>query len=246
MHDALEQYKVHSIQELKKQDRRDEANKLLHDVARQVQPILRKRQWTVPRLREFFPTNPNLLVRINAVQGVCQLRVVSLGCENLTEIQSDSTSIPALQQAPAALAYPVLAVKAPRVQGLNVNGHGGTTSEIRVRLRPHHSPNSFYPYEDILGTMLHEITHNVRGPHDAQFYKVLDEVTKECEDFMARGITGTGSGFDGPSCGRLGSHGAIPSHNMPEAAMKAAQIKCALSCLQPIVPVCARQLRAKS
>lgn len=69
MHDALEQYKVHSIQELKKQDRRDEASKLLHDVARQVQPILRKRQWTVPLLREFFPTNPNLLVRVS--HGSC-------------------------------------------------------------------------------------------------------------------------------------------------------------------------------
>ena len=115
----------------------------------------------------------------------------------------------------------------PHVQGLNVNGGRGKTSEIRVRLRPHHSPNAFLPYEDILGTMLHEITHNVRGPHDAEFYKVLDEVTRECEDYMARGIVGTGSGFDGPSCGRLGSHAFVPSHNVSEAAMKAAQIKCA-------------------
>lgn len=111
------------------------------------------------------------------------------------------------------------------MQGLNVNGRRGTTKEIRIRLRYHHSPSSFYPYEDILGTMLHEITHNVQGPHDAKFYSILDELTKECEEFMAKGVTGTGSGFDGPSMGRLGAHSWIPQHNLDPAAMKAAQLK---------------------
>jgi WLM domain len=64
MNDPLDGYKVHDIQELKKQNKRDEALKLLQTVARQVQPILRKRKWTVPKLREFFPGNPNLLVRL--------------------------------------------------------------------------------------------------------------------------------------------------------------------------------------
>jgi DNA-dependent metalloprotease WSS1 len=95
-------------------------------------------------------------------------------------------------------------------QGLNKNGGRGKTMEINVRLRYHHSPDAFYPYEDILGTMLHEITHNVRGPHDAQFYSILDELTEECEELMAKSITGTGIGFDGPSMGRLGSHSWIP------------------------------------
>jgi hypothetical protein len=26
--------------------------------------------------------------------------------------------------------------------------------------------------------LLHELTHNVHGPHDAKFYKLLDEITK--------------------------------------------------------------------
>ncbi len=37
--------------------------KLLQQVARQVQPILRSRQWKVPLLSEFYPRNPSLLVR---------------------------------------------------------------------------------------------------------------------------------------------------------------------------------------
>jgi DNA-dependent metalloprotease WSS1 len=60
--DKLEQYKVHKIQELKRHNRRDEAREILERISKQVQPILRKRQWTVPLLREFLPKNPNLLV----------------------------------------------------------------------------------------------------------------------------------------------------------------------------------------
>lgn len=96
---------------------------------------------------------------------------------------------------------------------------------INVRLRYHHSPNAFYPYEDILGTMLHEIAHNVRGPHDAKFYSILDELTKECEELMAKGVSGTGIGFDGPSMGRLGAHSWIPTHNPAPEALHEIQLK---------------------
>ena len=33
---------------------------------------------------------------------------------------------------------------------------------------------------------------------------------------MDRGISGSGAGFEGPSAGRLGSHGFVPVHNPPE------------------------------
>lgn len=111
------------------------------------------------------------------------------------------------------------------MQGLNKNGGRGKTMEINVRLRYHHSPDVFYPYEDVLGTLLHEITHNVRGPHDSQFYSILGELTKECEELMGKGITGTGIGFDGPSMGLLGAHSWIPTHNPPPEALRDAQLK---------------------
>ncbi len=63
-------------------------------------------------------------------------------------------------------------------QGLNINGGGGRTSEIKIRLRPHKSNSSFFPYEHLIGTMLHELVHNVQGPHNAVFYKLLDEITE--------------------------------------------------------------------
>jgi len=101
----------------------------------------------------------------------------------------------------------------PALLGLNIDGG----REVRVRLRRHNHESEFYPYEDVLGTLLHELTHNVHGPHDAKFYKLLDEITKECEELMAKGITGTGQGFDAPGK-RLGGY----THNPPPTNLRSA------------------------
>jgi hypothetical protein len=104
----------------------------------------------------------------------------------------------------------------PNLLGLNVN----RGQEIKIRLRPHHSPNAFFPFDHILGTMLHELVHIVHGPHNANFYKLLEELTAECEELMAKGISGTGQGFDAASVGRLGSYSFIPQHNPADHKMK--------------------------
>ncbi|KAK3198760.1 hypothetical protein Dsin_022175 [Dipteronia sinensis] len=46
--------------------------------------------------------------------------------------------------------------------------------------------------------MLHELCRNAHGPHNANFYKLWDELRKECEELMSKGITGSGGGFDLP------------------------------------------------
>jgi hypothetical protein len=38
------------------------------------------------------------------------------------------------------------------------------------------SPNTFYSYEFILGTMIHELAHIVVGPHNQAFYAEMDKV----------------------------------------------------------------------
>jgi hypothetical protein len=58
--------------------------------------------------------------------------------------------------------------------GLNVN----RGAEVKLRLRPDGRDNEFMPYEEVLDTMLHELAHNARSPHDAQFYKLWDELRK--------------------------------------------------------------------
>lgn len=80
----------------------------------------------------------------------------------------------------------------PSLMGLN-NGGG---AEIKLRLRKPERQWDFFLFEQILDTMLHELCHNEHGPHDADFYKLLDELRLECEELMVKGRTGTGREFD--------------------------------------------------
>ncbi|WIA29116.1 hypothetical protein OEZ86_011627 [Tetradesmus obliquus] len=176
-----DEYKVLEIKTLGK-DRDAEARQMLERVAKQVQPIMRKRQWTVRKLSEFVPRSPNLL-------------------------------------------------------GLNVN----RGQEVKIRLRPAGSQAAFYDWNHVLGTMLHELCHNRIGPHNAEFYKLLDDLWTEAEELMDKGITGTAQGFDAASAGRLGAHGFIPTHNPPEHKMadairKAAEARARQQALMPSGP----------
>ncbi|OQR92956.1 hypothetical protein THRCLA_08581 [Thraustotheca clavata] len=92
------------------------------------------------------------------------------------------------------------APKNPNLLGMNVN-HG---YNIYVRLRPAAQPHRFLPFNDVLGTMLHELVHNKIGPHNAAFYKLLDELKLEMELLMAQGLTGnTGTIFQNAGQGHV-------------------------------------------
>lgn len=59
-----------------------------------------------------------------------------------------------------------------RLLGMNVN----RGMKIMLRLRNPTDEFQFLPRESIMGTMLHELTHNLFGPHDNRFYAKLDEL----------------------------------------------------------------------
>eukprot|EP00124_Ichthyophonus_hoferi_P000562 Ihof_evm15s21 gene=Ihof_evmTU15s21 len=139
---SSEEHRCHNIEALKREGD-VEALSLLKKIAAQVRPIMKNRQWRVGLLKEFIPSNPNLL-------------------------------------------------------GININ----SGEAVKIRLRLAHNLNEFLPFENLIGTMLHELVHIVHGPHDTKFYALLDKVTEECENLMAKGITG-GEGFqaDGKKLG---------------------------------------------
>ncbi|KAI5067141.1 hypothetical protein GOP47_0017669 [Adiantum capillus-veneris] len=120
----------------------------------------------------------------------------------------------------------------PALLGLNIGGG----QEIRIRLRKPGRESEFLPYEALVGTMLHELTHNEHGPHDAKFYKLLDEITKECEELMSKGISGTGQGFDAPGQ-RLGGYSYNPPDSrLRQAALAAAEKRARTGSLMPSGP----------
>ncbi|KAL7604299.1 hypothetical protein Lser_V15G17759 [Lactuca serriola] len=121
----------------------------------------------------------------------------------------------------------------PALLGLNINGG----AEVKLRLRRQNNEWDFFPYEQILDTMLHELCHNQYGPHNADFYNLLDEIRKECEELMAKGITGTGRGFDLPGR-RLGGYfrqQQTPS-SLRQKALSAAQNRAQMGTLLPSGP----------
>lgn len=80
--------------------------------------------------------------------------------------------------------------KDPRLLGLNVN-HG---QKIYLRLRPHGNDFWFLPMEDLMGTMIHELTHNLIGPHDVRFYKKMDELADKLNELKLDAVKFGGEG----------------------------------------------------
>ncbi|KAH8918632.1 WLM-domain-containing protein [Atractiella rhizophila] len=107
----------------------------------------------------------------------------------------------------------------PGLLGLNVN-HG---QKICIRLRPAHSPNSFYDLEtDLIGTMLHELTHNVHGPHDQKFYAYLDKLQDEYDALRSSGYSGEGFQSNGKRLGQgVGNDRGV---SLDQARKKAAEM----------------------
>jgi len=112
----------------------------------------------------------------------------------------------------------------PRSAGLlGLNTNAGEKISIRMRQT---KDSAFFPFEDLLGTMLHELVHNEIGPHNAKFYALLDELQKECDGLMDRNVGGSGAGFDLPGT-KLSNEAHNPS-SMRDArlkALKAAEVR---------------------
>lgn len=120
----------------------------------------------------------------------------------------------------------------PSLMGLNIGGG----SEVKLRLRRPNNELDFFPYTQILDTMLHELCHNEYGPHNTQFYNLLDEIRKECEELMAKGITGTGQGFDLPGRRLGGFTRQPPLPSLRQNALAAAQNRAQRGALMPSGP----------
>ncbi|KAM3420019.1 hypothetical protein BST61_g3330 [Cercospora zeina] len=108
----------------------------------------------------------------------------------------------------------------PNLLGLNINkGY-----KICVRLRYHNNPGLFLPFEECVDTMLHELSHNVWGPHDSNFHKLWDELRDEHEVLVRKGYTGEGFLGAGHRVGGAyaGSH-QLPPHELRRLARASAE-----------------------
>ncbi|KAI2604494.1 WLM-domain-containing protein [Hypoxylon fragiforme] len=99
--------------------------------------------------------------------------------------------------------------------GLNVN----MGQRVCLRLRYPTDRNQFLPIEQVVDTMLHELTHNVHGPHDAKFHALWNQLREEHEALVMKGYTGEGFLTNGH---RLGGR-RIPAEEARRVARAAAE-----------------------
>lgn len=107
-----------------------------------------------------------------------------------------------------------------------------------VRIKCRRPEGGLYDYEFVVKVLLHEartewrtqhcsefrrtqLCHNEHGAHSASFYKLLDDISLECEELAAKKKGGTGSGFDAKG-EKLGSRGGATPHDPRAAAAEAA------------------------
>lgn len=64
--------------------------------------------------------------------------------------------------------------------------------KICLRLRYPGDRNQFMPMDDVIDTMLHELCHNVHGPHNAAFHSLWDQLRDEQQGLLMKGYTGEG------------------------------------------------------
>ncbi|KFH46478.1 DNA damage response protein-like protein [Hapsidospora chrysogenum ATCC 11550] len=72
--------------------------------------------------------------------------------------------------------------------GLNYD-HG---RKICIRLRYPGDRNQFIPLNEVIDTMLHELCHNVIGPHNAAFHALWNQLRDEHTGLVMKGYTGEG------------------------------------------------------
>jgi hypothetical protein len=105
--------------------------------------------------------------------------------------------------------------------GMNVN----RGASILIRLRPADHQDSFLPWEDILGTMVHELTHMEISSHSAEFYRRMDSLCDEIQsyDLTNRSVLATGIIPFAGTARKLGGATAVTATNRRELLLEAAR-----------------------
>ncbi|KAL8738441.1 MAG: hypothetical protein Q9181_000755 [Wetmoreana brouardii] len=107
----------------------------------------------------------------------------------------------------------------PEQNLLGLNWNRG--QKICLRLRYPGDERQFLPLEQVVDTMLHELCHNVHGPHNEAFHNLWNQLRDEHESLVRKGYTGEGFLSQGHKLG--GTTGRIPMHEAQRRARAAAE-----------------------
>ena len=107
-------------------------------------------------------------------------------------------------------------------------GDGVTSHRIALRLRQPRS-HELHSFEHCMQVMLHEMSHIAHGNHSAQFYQMMEEITKQYETYLAKGQVLDAQGM--PMVGGVkmdgGRHNPTSLGEARARAMRAAELAAA-------------------
>lgn len=102
-------------------------------------------------------------------------------------------------------------------------GDGMTAQKIAIRLRrPKGKGHQLLSFEDVFGTMLHELAHIVHSKHTPAFYRLMDELQAQWEELEASGQVLDERGFPTVGGQRMDSSRHNPSPQKARALALAA------------------------
>eukprot|EP00978_Attheya_sp_CCMP212_P017198 scaffold45621_cov56-Attheya_sp.AAC.3 len=103
----------------------------------------------------------------------------------------------------------------------------GKCHTIHLRLRQPGPSHALLPYEDVAGTMSHELAHCHVGPHNVKFYKLMDEIQEQHATLLITGLVKDTNGFpiNSPTAYTLGTRDGttVPNNNSADARSQALQ-----------------------
>ena len=189
-------HSLHNVQQQQQQQQRDELNEKAHrTLPRQEMlvasiPMLDQADHASALLqriyREFFPI---IQQRGYAVKSVSELCCCGDGLDHLQQRTN---------QRPKRKCF------TRRKQADNILGYNQTTSQhrgahrshtIHLRLRRADNHNLFFSYDDIAGTMSHELAHCEVSLHNATFYKLMDDIQEQHAVLITKVIVANTAGF---------------------------------------------------
>ena len=148
-----------------------EARTLLDRVVREFLPIIQRRQYNVTSISEMCCCGDGL----DSIRG--RRRKCRIMGKNIWGYNMTTTTQQQQQQQ-----------------------HGRRSSSHAIHLRLRHvsaHTTRLHLYEDVAGTLAHELAHCVHGPHNKAFYKLMDEIFDEHAQSMAAQLTMTDVGGSG-------------------------------------------------
>jgi hypothetical protein len=143
--------------------------------------------------REFDPIIQRRGYRVLSISEMCCCGD-GLDYEILTDVTNNANVAAA-----AALKPPAARKRRKRrIMSSNILGYNqtrGRVHTIHLRMRDARHHHRLFCYEDVAGTMAHELAHCEHSAHNAQFYKLMDEILEQHAVLLARGFVADTDGF---------------------------------------------------